>query len=367
MVELSNGCICCKLREDLLTEVAQIAAQGVFDYLLIESSGISEPLPVAETFTFEDSTGLRLGDIAEIDTMVTVVDGSRFMSELQSLESLQSRDWQADKEDERQISHLLCDQVDFANVIVLNKCDLMEADEQAQVRQWIAKMNPTADIVQAVHAAVPLNKILGTGLFSMSKAEAHPQWLQEARVGDHVPETVEYGISSFTFRALRPFHPERLHVVLEAMARHEAPFERLLRAKGFVWLATRPDLQGDFSLAGNQYTLVPGNPWWATIDKEHWPVGLAEAMAPLWHEPHGDRQQEIVLIGQEYDRAVVEGVLESALLTEDEMASSLATAASEQLVDPFADSWDAAIEAFLSQSSHDGNHSHDHEHCNHHH
>ena len=197
MVELSNGCICCTLREDLLVEVSKIAADTSFDYLLIESSGISEPMPVAETFTFTDSTGLRLGDVAFIDTLVTVVDGSCFLNELESLESLQCRDWHADPEDQRTISHLLCDQVEFSNVIVLNKRDLMTSRERELVTALIRKMNPTAKLIESEYSKVPLDSVLGTGLFSMSEAEKHDGWLAEARIGEHTPETEEYGIGSF--------------------------------------------------------------------------------------------------------------------------------------------------------------------------
>ena len=354
LVELSNGCICCTLREDLLTQVSHIAAQGKFDYLLIESSGISEPMPVAETFTFEDSTGLKLSDIAEIDTMVTVVDGSRFWSELQSLESLSERDWQADPEDARTIAHLWCDQVDFANVVIVNKCDLISDEERKEVTRWISQFNPTAKILEATHSSVSLESVMGTGLFSMAGAAEHQGWLQEARIGDHKPETEEYGISSFTYRATRPFHCERLGHILEAMASHRAPFERIFRAKGFLWLASRLELQGDFSFAGNHYNLNPGNPWWATIDRQDWPDGLAEAIVPLWHEPYGDRQQEFVVIGQSFDQQVVTQALNDCLLNDDEMSAG--PDAWRQQPDPFRETWDFAIESFL------GNHHHDHDH-----
>ena len=238
LVELSNGCICCTLREDLLVEVAKIAAErDNLDYLIIESSGVSEPMPVAETFTFEDATtGSKLTDVAVIDCMVTVVDASMFFSELESVESLTERNWQADPEDQRGISHLLCDQVEFANVIVLNKCDLLPTkDEVLKVHRMIRVMNPTAKIVETNYSKVPLNTILGTGLFSMSQAEAHQGWLQEARTGEHVPETLEYGISSFTYRAHRPFHPQRLFDLLETGfdTLASSSTSKILRAKGF--------------------------------------------------------------------------------------------------------------------------------------
>jgi G3E family GTPase len=368
LVEMSNGCICCTLREDLLVEVAKIASQGTFDYLLIESTGVSEPLPVAETFTFEDSTGLRLGDIAQIDTLVTVVDGSRFLSELDSLQSLRERNWHADAEDQRTISHLLCDQVEFANVIVLNKCDLMREQEKQRVKQLIQNMNPTARIVESVFSAVPLEAVMGTGLFSMSEAERHEGWLKEARIGEHTPETLEYGIGSFTYRALKPFFPHKLHRALESMLDQSSPpFEKsiILRAKGFVWLANFPQLQGDFSLAGNHFSLLPGNPWWAEIEKEHWPENLETAIAPLWHEPFGDRQQEIVIIGQSLDQETITVALNDCLLTDEEM--DLGQEAWNRMCadagDPFQEDWDKAVEAAQGHDhTHDDGHGHDHHH-----
>ena len=368
MIEMSSGCICCTLREDLLVEVAKIAADGSFDYLLIESTGVSEPMPVAETFTFEDSTGLRLGDVAQIDTLVTVVDGSRFLSELDSLESLRSRDWHADPEDQRTISHLLCDQVEFANVIVLNKCDLMKMEEKEKVKLLIQSMNPTAKLVDSMFCKVPLDNVLGTGLFSMSEAEKHEQWLQEARIGEHTPETEEYGIGSFTFKAIRPFLPHKLNDALEAMLhKSPAPFDTstILRAKGFVWLANCPQLQGEFSLAGNHYSLLPGNPWWAEIDKSHWPENLERDIAPLWHEPYGDRQQELVIIGQTLDKEAITNALNECLVSEEEMV--LGQEAWDSICldngDPFQEAWDEAI-ALAQKESHD--HSHEHEHDHHH-
>eukprot|EP00584_Thalassiosira_punctigera_P024831 CAMPEP_0172555256 /NCGR_PEP_ID=MMETSP1067-20121228/58321_1 /TAXON_ID=265564 ORGANISM="Thalassiosira punctigera, Strain Tpunct2005C2" /NCGR_SAMPLE_ID=MMETSP1067 /ASSEMBLY_ACC=CAM_ASM_000444 /LENGTH=963 /DNA_ID=CAMNT_0013343771 /DNA_START=275 /DNA_END=3163 /DNA_ORIENTATION=- len=353
LVEMSNGCICCTLREDLLVEVAKIASQRTFDHLLIESTGVSEPMPVAETFTFEDgATGLKLGDVAEIDTLVTVVDGSRFLSELESLQCLRERDWHADPEDQRTISHLLCDQVEFANVIVLNKCDLMNDEEKATVRQLIVLMNPSAKLVESVYSRVPLSTVLGTGLFSMTEAEKHDGWLKEARIGEHTPETVEYGITSFTYRAIRPFFPHRLRDALEAMIDKAPPFDEsvVLRAKGFVWLATFPQLQGDFSLAGHHFSLLPGNPWWAEIDKEHWPSDLEEAIAPLWNEKHGDRQQEIVIIGQRLDRELVTRALDSCLLSDEDMAKGQEAwnAMCADAGDPFREDWDAAIDQVLN-------------------
>ena len=355
MVELSNGCICCTLREDLLIEVSRIAADTSFDYLIIESSGISEPLPVAETFTFQDSTGLRLGDVAHIDTLVTVVDGSRFRDELESLESLQSRKWHADPEDQRTISHLLCDQVEFANVIVLNKCDLMTRGEKEIVTRLIRSMNPSAKLLESEFSKVPLDSILGTGLFSMSEAEKHEGWLKEARIGEHTPETEEYGIGSFTYRARKPFLPHKLKNMLEDLLEKESPpFDSsiILRAKGFVWLANRPELQGDFSLAGSHYSLLPGNPWWAEIDKSHWPKTLEQAIAPLWDESYGDRQQEIVCIGQSLDKEAVCKAFDACLVSDHSMQTGqeVWNGMVNETGDPFQETWDTAITLALEES-----------------
>jgi G3E family GTPase len=358
MVELSNGCICCTLREDLLEGIAGLAAEKRFDYLLIESSGISEPLPVAETFTFKDDAGVTLSDVAALDTLVTVVDGASFMRELNTLETLRTRGWHAAPEDERTIAHLLCDQVEFANVIVLNKCDLLDEVERGTVRTLLRNFNPEAEIVESTNGIVDPSKILGTKRFSMTEAEKHEEWLKEARIGEHVPETIEYGVNSFTFRSRRPMHPERLHRALDMMAKREAPYGTLLRAKGFAWLATRCDVQAVFSLAGQSCTLLPGPFWWAMLDKNEWPDGLADAIAPLWLEPHGDRQQELVMIGQHMDVAVVKKALDACVLTDEEYAKGEASWAS--LMDPFTGHW-AELEAAATQNQ-DHNHEHSHEH-----
>lgn len=319
IVEMTNGCICCTLREDLLVEVANIAEDRSFDHLLIESTGVSEPMPVAETFTFHDpKTGRRLGDVAEIDTTVTVVDGSVFLAELDSLESLRARDWHAGPEDHRTVPHLLCDQVEFADVIVLNKCDLMTGEERRRVGSLVHAMNPGAGLVESVFAKVPLNAVLGTGLFSMGEAEKKEGWLREARVGEHKPETEEYGIGSFTFRANRPFLPHKLNEMLEAMLdRVSPPFDAsvVLRAKGFLWLANCPLRKANFSLAGEHLSLLPGNPWWAEIEES----GRLKDLELIWHETHGDRRQEIVLIGRSLDEGAVVRALNECLVSDVEM------------------------------------------------
>ena len=362
LVELSNGCICCTLREDLLVEISKIAKELCFNYLLIESSGISEPMPVAETFTFEDDTGAKLSDIATIDTMVTVLDASMFFAELQTIQSLQERGWHAVEEDERNISHLLCDQVEFANVIVLNKCDLVSRDELAQISQVIQMMNPAAKLIKSTYSSVPVDTVLGTGLFSMSQAESFEGWLKEDRVGEHTPETVEYGISSFTYRALRPFHPKRLDHALQSLLHGPEslyPKCKVLRSKGFVWLASCNDLQGELSVAGKSYALLPGNPWWAAIDKGDWPANLERDIAPLWHEPYGDRQQEIVVIGQHLDQEFVINTLNACLLSDSEMEAG--PEKWTRFLDPFSDAWDQALDLKMDEEENlHHNHSHDH-------
>jgi G3E family GTPase len=387
MVELSNGCICCTLREDLLHEVAKIAASDeCFDYLLIESSGISEPLPVAETFTFEDDNGLKLEDVAELDTLVTVVDGARFLTELNSLESLRTRNWHVDPEDQRTISHLLCDQVEFSNVVVLNKCDLMSVGEKDSVKKLLSSMNPTAMILESRFGKVSLDQILGTGLFSMKDAGRHENWLQEARVGEHTPETEEYGIGSFIYRARKPLYPHKFHKVLQRMLDQSAePFQtcKMLRAKGFVWLASCHELQGDFSLAGNQLSLLPGHPWWAEIDRSDWPENLEKAIAPLWQEPYGDRQQEIIWIGQSLDKEAVTAILDECLVSDEEMEAGpdvwkrhCHDSYEDEEIDAFLHDWNAAIgEVVAAGQAHSHGHDHAHDqdiisethgsHCNH--
>ena len=264
----------------------------------------------------------------------------------------------------RTVSHLLCDQVEFANVVILNKCDLIGDDERVQVKSLIRKMNPDARILESKFGNVPLDCVLGTRLFSMSDAEKHEKWLQEARYGEHTPETEEYGIGSFTYRARRPFLPDMLERVLEdLLGGTEVPFDssKIIRAKGFVWLASCSQLQGDFSLAGNHYSLLPGNPWWAEIDKSHWPEHLESSIAPLWHEPYGDRQQEIVFIGQGLDREAVCKAFDTCLVPPDSMEAGQETwdAMVHEYGDPFAETWDAAIA--LAQKEGEG-HSHDHDH-----
>ena len=362
MVELHNGCICCTLREDLLEGLAGLASSQQYDYCIIESSGISEPMPVAETFTFTDEeTGVTLGDIATLDTLVTVVDGHAFTHELESVETLRTRNWHADEEDERTISHLLCDQVEFANVVVLNKTDLMTSKEQKSIHDLISKMNPSARVVEASYGKVPCKAVLSTGAFELSEAEKHEMWLKEARVGEHKPESIEYGVGSFVFKSKRPFHPRRLWDALEAIESKSMPFESVVRAKGTLWLATRQKQSGIVSVAGRLANVSPGPPWWAGISKSQWPEDIKDEIKPLWDDEHGDRHQSFVVIGTKMDKVKVEMALTECLLTDEEMKLGLEVWA--QLEDPF-------IEAGWNRSSEEDDHdqeseSHSHSHKGH--
>ena len=256
LVEMSNGCICCTLREDLLREVAGLAREGRFDYLLIESSGISEPLPVAMTFTFEDEQGQSLGSLARLDTMVTVVDAAKFLDDYLSVDDLRDRQMELNEADDRTIVDLLNDQVEFANVIVINKTDQVSLEDLERLEAILHQLNPGARQVRAERGRVPLEVIFNTGLFNMEEAEQSAGWLRELN-GVHTPETEEYGISNFVYRARRPFHPFRFWQLLDDV------MEGVLRAKGFLWIASRPEWMGIFGQAGISVTIDPMARWWA--------------------------------------------------------------------------------------------------------
>jgi len=315
LVEMSNGCICCTLREDLLVEVARLAGEGRFDALLIESTGISEPMPVAETFTFADEAGSSLGDVARLDTMVTVIDASTFLDECDSVDELHERGIGLDDEDDRSIVDLLVDQVEFCDVAVLNKADLVDAGTLDRVEAIVRSLNPGTRIVRATNAQVPLGLLLDTGLFDLDRAEQAAGWLAVAR-GEEQPETEEYGISSFVFRARRPFHPGRL------WERINRSWDGVLRAKGFFWLATRHDLAGEWSQAGKVLSIGAAGEWYATMGEQELAEDpeLEAAALDQWEEPYGDRRQELVFIGAEMDRAQLEADLADCLLTDPELA-----------------------------------------------
>lgn len=332
LVEMSNGCICCTLREDLLVEITKLAREGRFDYLLIESTGISEPLPVAETFTFADAEGNSLSDFAMLDTMVTVVDAANFFNDFSSQDELRDRQMGMDETDDRDLSLLLTDQIEFANVIILNKTDLISEDERNRLHAILRKMNPEAIVLEAERSRVPLAAILNTGRFQMEWAESSSEWLNVPR-GEEVKETEEYGISSFVYRARRPFHPERFHDfwVLDEAA------SSILRSKGYFWLASRHSLAGFWSQAGGVISADPGGQWWAETPRDDWPLEDPEQIAgieSIWDEQVGDRRQEIVIIGQDLNIAQVTRTLDACLLTDKEMM--LGPAGWEQLEDRFA-------------------------------
>ncbi|MDG2382248.1 MAG: GTP-binding protein [Pirellulaceae bacterium] len=320
LVEMTNGCICCTLREDLLVEVTRLAGEGRFDHLLIESTGISEPMPVAETFTFEDEEGNSLSQIAELDTMVTVVDAGAFMQDFGSWDDLTDRRMGLDDEDDRNIVDLLVDQVEFANVIVINKTDLVSPYDLEQLDQIIRRLNPNAEILHATESCVPLSSILGTGRFQMAEAEGKPEWLAVPR-GQEPTETEEYGISSFVYGRHRPFHPKRL---AEAFGNDldEGLFSGVLRSKGLMWIASRHDWAYDWSQAGCSIRMNPAGFWWAAAPEEEWPDDkelIAEIRSNFFGE-HGDRHQELVFIGQGLNQQRIERILDRCLLTDLEFA-----------------------------------------------
>ncbi|EAN8120333.1 GTP-binding protein [Salmonella enterica] len=317
LVEMSNGCICCTLREDLLEEVAKLAREGRFDYLLIESTGISEPLPVAETFTFRDEQGRSLSDMARLDTMVTVVDGLNFLRDYQAADSLASRGETLGEEDERSITDLLVEQVEFADVLLLSKIDLISQHEREELMAILRSLNARAKIIPMVMGQVSLECILDTGLFDFEQAAQAPGWLQELR-GEHVPETEEYGIAATTWQARRPFHPERFHDFIHS----EWTNGRLLRSKGFFWLASKFQEAGSWSQAGGMMRHGMAGRWWRFVPREHWPQDEESTAAILkhWAVESGDCRQELVFIGQNVDFKQLSTELEACLLTDEEMA-----------------------------------------------
>ncbi|MET0331409.1 MAG: zinc metallochaperone GTPase ZigA [Dyella sp.] len=314
LVEMSNGCICCTLREDLLLEVDRLAREGRFDQLVIESTGISEPLPVAETFTFEGEDGRALGEVARLDTMVTVVDAYNFLRDYSSRDSLQARGESLGEQDERTVVDLLIDQIEFCDVIVLNKIDLISDEARARLEAILRRLNPRARIEIAEFGKVPLERVLNTGLFDFDEASTAPGWLQELR-GTHAPETLEYGIRSFVYRARRPFHPQRFFPLVES------EWPGVVRSKGFFWLASHPSWAGSWSQAGAVARHGPAGYWWAAVAPERWPQDT-ESVALIrakWDEQVGDARQELVLIGMGMDEPALRARLDACLLTDEEM------------------------------------------------
>jgi len=328
LVEMSNGCICCTLRDDLLLEVRRLAEEDRFDYLLIESTGVGEPMPVAATFDFEDEDGVSLNQVAQIDCMVTVVDCANILADFGSEDTLLQRGETAGEGDDRQLANLLTEQIEFANVIVLNKVEMVDAAERLRVLALIKALNPAARVIETNQSVVPLDAIMGTGLFDLQQAANMPGWAQEL-AGVHVPETEEYGISSFVYRAREPFHAQRLYDYISQ------PIAGVVRSKGYFWLASRPEWVASLSGAGKLMNIEPVGLWWAAVPQERWPTD-AESLAELkdgWSETYGDRYQEIVFIGQDMDRAAIEADLKRCQLNDTETRQGMA--AWRKLPDPF--------------------------------
>lgn len=320
LVEMSNGCICCTLREDLLEEVTKLAQEGRFDYLVIESTGIAEPLPVAETFTFADENGLSLSDVARLDTMVTVVDAINFLRDYDEAKFLTETAESLGEDDERSVADLLVDQVEFADVILISKTDLAEKSEIERLLAILRTLNTSATILPISNGEVELDAVLDTQSFSFEKAQQAPGWLKEMR-GEHIPETEEYGISSFAYHARRPFHPEKFYDFL-----HNAKdYGKLIRSKGYFWLATRPEFVGQWSQAGGIARYGVAGMFWKAIPKEEWPTDqdYLDAINDIWQEPYGDMRQELVFIGQGLEQEKLIARINECLLTEDEMEQGL--------------------------------------------
>lgn len=316
LVEMSNGCICCTLREDLLLEVSRLAKDQRFDYLVIESTGISEPLPVAETFTFAAEDGTSLADIARLDTLVTVVDAFNFLNDFREARMLQDTAESLGQEDERSVADLLVDQVEFCDKIIINKTDRVTADELQELQSILASLNPEAEQLTAQYGQVDPHKILATHSFSFEKAQQSPGWLKEMR-GEHVPETEEYGISSFSYEARRPFHPQKFYAFLH----QPLPDGKLIRSKGYFWLATRPQFAGQWSQAGGIAHHGFAGMFWKAVPEERWPADeeYLEFIREKWQEPFGDMRQELVFIGQNLDADATRAQLDACLLTAEEL------------------------------------------------
>ncbi len=335
LVEMSNGCICCTLREDLLIEIRKLAEDGKFDYILIESTGVSEPLPIAETFTFEDENGVSLSEVAKLDTMVTVIDAVNFMKDFKSLDSLVDRNLEAGEGDERDIADLLVDQVEFANVIIVNKISLLSESKKNQLFSILKGLNADAEIIATDYSKVNLDKILNTNRFDFEKASESPLWLKELR-GEHTPETEEYGITSFVYKSRIPFHPKRFWDWLEKEKKG------LVRGKGFAWLASKMDWVVMYNQAGNLTSYKPEGYWWAAIDPADIPDDphVQTNLKSAWQEPWGDRRQELVFIGTEMNEDKIRKSLDSCLLTKSEF--DLGPDLWVEFEDPFPD-WDGAM------------------------
>ncbi|MED5510938.1 MAG: zinc metallochaperone GTPase ZigA [Pseudomonadota bacterium] len=330
LVEMSNGCICCTLREDLLLEVRRLADEGRFDYLVIESTGISEPLPVAETFTFADKSGQSLSEVARLDTLVTVVDAANFLNDFQQADMLQETGESLGEDDNRSVTDLLVDQIEFCDVILISKTDLCSPEQIRAVTGVIKSLNPEAEIIPIEQGQVDLKQVLATGKFDFEKAEQSPGWLREVR-GEHIPETEEYGISSFTYTARKPFNPEKFYDFLH----QEWPCGKLIRSKGYFWLASRPQFAGSWSQAGGIARHGFAGMFWRAVPENRWPEDEESRRMIMenWVEPFGDMRQELVFIGQNMDEAEVKGMLDDCLISDEELLAGKALW--QTMPDPF--------------------------------
>jgi len=350
LVQLSNGCICCTLRGDLIKEIKSLARFGKFDYLVVESSGIAEPLPIAQAFTVEDPQGKTLTRVSRLDTMVTVIDGFNFYKELNSVEKVKESITTGKGEMEEveiPLAQLYVDQIEFATVIILNKMDLISEEQARQIMSILKKLNPEAEVITSTFGEVPLNKIINTKRFDMEKAENSAGWLLELAKPQHNPETLEYGISSFVYRSKKPFHPKRLYDFFQSTTL----FENVIRAKGFFWLATRMKLICSMQKAGALMDCHGNGIWLACTPKSQWadPENLKEIEKEImktWDEKWGDRKQEFVFIGRDMNKEVILNGLDACVLTPEEMADEEAW---ENFEDPFPSDWNDIVQ-----------HAHDH-------
>lgn len=312
LVEMSNGCICCTLRDDLLQEVRTLAEDGRFDYLVIESTGISEPLPVGATFSFRDEHGASLGDVSKLDTMVTVVDAVNLLADYSSTDLLSHRGETAGEGDDRSLVALLVEQIEFADVVIVNKASEVSEEQLAMVKKVVASLNGDAKIIPAEYSQVKLDQVMGTGLFDEDQAEQHPLWLKELYdFASHRPENEEYGVESFVYRARRPFDPAKFYGFLTGEG-----LNNVIRSKGHFWLATRPDYLGELAVAGIQKSVSRMGRWWAAVPKNRWPDDgtFEEFVMKHWDEKWGDRRQEIVFIGIDMEEAKITKALDNCLV-----------------------------------------------------
>ena len=316
LVEMSNGCICCTLREDLLLEVNKLAKDNKFDYLVIESTGISEPLPVAETFTFADEKGVSLSDVAKLDTMVTVVDAVNFLKDYEDAKYLQDTGESLGEDDERSVADLLVDQIEFADILLVSKTDLVAAEDVEKLNAILRSLNTSAKIIPITHEKVDIQNVLNTGLFDFEKAQQSPGWLQEMR-GEHVPETEEYGISSFSYVARRPFYPEKFYNFVHSTEQ----FGKLIRSKGYFWLGSRLEYAGQWSQAGGIARYGFAGLFWRSVPKKDWPQDKEslDTIKENWIEPFGDMRQELVFIGQGLDKTAMIDALDDCLVSEEDL------------------------------------------------